>query len=287
MSQPLLQYRELAPPASLAGWVEAFWFIHTLATEQNQVQHWVLPEVSLKLVLWAPQGWDKAVSVYPPILSGPTVKAFRRPAIPGEAYLGVRFLPGAGPAFLECPGNKLTSQIHPLHQVLPAWSVTLHEKLRAVSSEAEALHVAAQQLLERTAQCQPADPLMLEAAAWGRRQENPVTLDEWSSYFDLSERQFRRRFLVAVGLPPKVYLRIVRMQSFVRSHFLKPDIHWGQVSYQAGYADQAHLVNDFRSLSGDRPTSFYRHLKDIEHAMLIHQSPQHGRNLQYSSRQVG
>ncbi len=128
---------------------------------------------------------------------------------------------------------------------------------------------------------------MIEAAAWGRRQEYPVTLDEWSSYFDLSERQFRRRFLVAVGLPPKVYLRIVRMQSFVRSHFLKPDICWGQLSYQAGYADQAHLVNDFRSLSGDRPTSFYRHLKDIEHAMLIHQSSQHGRNLQYSSRQVG
>jgi hypothetical protein len=75
MSQPLLQYREQSPPAELAAWVEAFWFIQTLATEPDQVQHWVLPEASLNLVLWAPQGWQRSASLYPPILSGPTVKA--------------------------------------------------------------------------------------------------------------------------------------------------------------------------------------------------------------------
>lgn len=287
MSQPLLQYREQAPPAELAAWVEAFWFIQTLATEPEQVQHWVLPEASLNLVLWAPEGWQRAESLYPPILSGPTVKAFRRPAIPGESYLGIRFLPGAGPAFVNRPGNKLTSLIQPLKLVLPEWSTGLAGKLRDVRSEAEAHAVVVEQLLQRTAQCQNADELMVQAAAWVRHQQEPVTLARWSSAFDLSERQFRRRFLLAVGLPPKVYLRIVRMQSFVRSHFLKPDICWGQVTYQAGYADQAHLVNDFRALSGDRPTRFYRHLKDIEHAMLIHQTSQHGRNLQYSPKQAG
>lgn len=286
MSQPLLQYREQAPPADLAGWVEAFWFIETLALTGEQAQHWVLPEASLNLVFWVPRGWQHATQMAPPILSGPTMKSFRKAAVPGEAYIGVRFRAGAGPAFVGCPGSRLTSVIQPLHVVQPDWSQRLMQQLQAVHREADAHAVILEELRSRATELPPADSLMLDAAAWLRRQKDPVTLQQWSSECGLSERQFRRRFLDAVGLSPKAYMRIERLQAFVREHLLKEDIHWGMISYQAGFADQAHLVNDFRSLSGDRPTRFHRHLQNIDHTALLEDSSADGRKVQYPPGQA-
>jgi AraC-like DNA-binding protein len=279
MSQPLLQYREEEPPTDLAGWVESFWFIQTFASAEGQ--HWVLPEASVNLVFWLPRGWQQPESMIPPILSGPTLKEFRKPATPGEAYLGVRFRAGAGPAFVDCPGSKLTSIIQPLHMVQPDWAQRLTTQLHGTHSEAEALAAVIDGLRERAHNAPPADTLMIEAAAWFRRQEGPITLQQWSSEAGLSERQFRRRFLDAVGLSPKAFMRVVRMQSFVREHMLHPHVNWGQLSYQAGFADQAHLVNEFRSLSGDRPTSFHRHVQRIDHTQILDDSAANGRKMQY------
>jgi AraC-like DNA-binding protein len=283
MSQPLLQYREEAPPVDLAGWVESFWLIQTFASTEQQAEHWVLPEASVNLVFWLPRGWQQPGSMIPPILSGPTLKEFRKPTTPGEAYLGVRFRAGAGPAFLDCPGSKLASVIQPLHMVQPDWAQRLTTLLHATRSEAEALAAVIEGLRERAPQAPPADTLMIDAAAWYRRQEDTVTLQQWSSEAGLSERQFRRRFLDAVGLSPKAFMRVVRMQSFVREHMLHPHVNWGQLSYQAGFADQAHLVNEFRSLSGDRPTSFHRHVQRIDHTQILHDSAADVRNVQYPS----
>ncbi len=283
MSQPLLQYREEAPPADLAGWVESFWLIQTFASPEQQAEHWVLPEASVNLVFWLPRGWQHPELMIPPVLSGPTVKEFRKPATPGEAYLGVRFRAGAGPAFLDCPGSQLTSIIQPIHMVQPEWAQRLAGLLRSVHTEADALEVVIDELRQRAAVAPPADTLMIDAAAWYRRQEDAVSLQQWSSEVGLSERQFRRRFLDAVGLSPKAFMRVVRMQSFVREHMLQPHVNWGKLSYQAGFADQAHLVNEFRSLSGDRPTSFHRHVQRIDHSQILHDSEVDVRNVQYPS----
>ena len=59
------------------------------------------------------------------------------------------------------------------------------------------------------------------------------------------------RSLHDVGLAPKVYQRVLRLQRFLRA--VEDDADIATAAATAGYADQAHVTRDSRDLSGETP----------------------------------
>jgi transcriptional regulator GlxA family with amidase domain len=87
-----------------------------------------------------------------------------------------------------------------------------------------------------------------------RRRHGNVEIDRLARAAGLSRRQMERRFLETVGLTPKRLARIVRFQHAVR--VLESAARPGACTMTAaacGYADQAHLIRDFRELAGTTP----------------------------------
>jgi AraC-like DNA-binding protein len=71
----------------------------------------------------------------------------------------------------------------------------------------------------------------------------------------ISERQLRRGFDQVVGVSPKHYLRIARFQRALRvarAARHKPD--WAALAEGCGYFDQAHLISEFREMTGLTPS---------------------------------
>lgn len=73
----------------------------------------------------------------------------------------------------------------------------------------------------------------------------------------LSERQLRRRFLDAVGLSPKQYARILRLQSLVKLADHQTGTEWAGLALDAGYCDQSHLNRECRALTGLSPVQLH------------------------------
>jgi AraC-like DNA-binding protein len=72
----------------------------------------------------------------------------------------------------------------------------------------------------------------------------------------LSHRRFLTVFREAVGLGPKVYCRVERLQdALARAAAGGP---WSEVALAAGYSDQAHLVREFREIAGLSPGEYRR-----------------------------
>jgi AraC-like DNA-binding protein len=69
----------------------------------------------------------------------------------------------------------------------------------------------------------------------------------------LSARQFQRCFVRQVGLPPKLYARMVRFESALALHRNAPSKPWTEIVHQTGYFDQAHFIRDSRALAGAAP----------------------------------
>ncbi|MER7163197.1 helix-turn-helix domain-containing protein, partial [Streptomyces lydicus] len=64
----------------------------------------------------------------------------------------------------------------------------------------------------------------------------------------LSERQLHRLSLDAFGYGPKTLARVLRL---VRALDLaRAEVPWAEVAARAGYADQAHLAREVKSLAG-------------------------------------
>ena len=62
---------------------------------------------------------------------------------------------------------------------------------------------------------------------------------------------------------PKQFARVSRMEKVVAARLKGSD--WADVAYAPGYNDQAHLINDFRSLIGGPPEAFFRGTLTPEH----------------------
>jgi AraC-like DNA-binding protein len=67
-----------------------------------------------------------------------------------------------------------------------------------------------------------------------------------------------RELLGWTGLPPKHLARVFRMQRALRE-VRTGHLQLAAVAQMAGYADQAHMANEFRALAAAPPTSFRSH----------------------------
>jgi transcriptional regulator GlxA family with amidase domain len=70
----------------------------------------------------------------------------------------------------------------------------------------------------------------------------------------LSSRQLEREFRSGVGLSPKALARIVRFQNLLRLVGEGPLREWAYLAVEGGYADQPHMVREFREFAGQSPS---------------------------------
>jgi hypothetical protein len=65
-----------------------------------------------------------------------------------------------------------------------------------------------------------------------------------------------KQFRATVGLAPKTYGRIDRFQSVINACRGKADVCWSRVAASYGFADQSHLIREFRRLGTVTPEEF-------------------------------
>jgi len=75
----------------------------------------------------------------------------------------------------------------------------------------------------------------------------------------ISVRKFRNDFRASVGLAPKAFARIRRLQRALRQvarESASTGRDWAHIAATSGYFDQAHMVHEFRRLTGSTPSSY-------------------------------
>lgn len=72
--------------------------------------------------------------------------------------------------------------------------------------------------------------------------------------FNLSVRQFDRKFKEYAGFSPKTYLRLVRLNKATQQHRANKPLT--QIALECGYYDQSHFIHDVKAFTGYHP-SFY------------------------------
>ena len=69
-------------------------------------------------------------------------------------------------------------------------------------------------------------------------------------------RSVQRLFREYVGVPPKWVIRRYRLHELVERLHSGQAFEGAQLALDLGYADQAHLIHDFRHLVGYTPTGY-------------------------------
>ena len=113
-------------------------------------------------------------------------------------------------------------------------------------------------------------PFLLTAAQRGPRPSAEVTR-AWRVLVDThggapigrvadavgwSHKHLIAKFTQQVGLTPKTAARLVRLDHVLARVRRDGSARWDQVATEGGYADQAHLIRDFRAFTGITPTAY-------------------------------
>lgn len=173
------------------------------------------------------------------LVAGPDTRAFV-PDGPPAPWAGLRFFPGAAPAFLGVPAHELRDRRVELAQLWPSSQVRrLSGRIAASPCPAAALEALA---LERAAPPEPALRALVSALAAGRAVASAA--DE----LGIGARQLHRRSLAAFGYGPKTLARILRLRRALS--LTRTGVPYAETAVRAGYADQAHLSRDVREFTG-------------------------------------
>jgi len=89
--------------------------------------------------------------------------------------------------------------------------------------------------------------------------EGGVPLSQLAARLGLSSRTLVRRFSSQVGITPKRFARVKRLQRVLRAVRRSSDPDWCALAAQYGYVDQAHLVHEFQELAHITPSGYKPH----------------------------
>ena len=84
-----------------------------------------------------------------------------------------------------------------------------------------------------------------------------INVNQMASEACLCRKQFERIFAEHIGISPKQYLKIIRFQSAIFQKQQNSNLSMTDLSYESGYFDQSHFINDFKSLSGLTPKQYF------------------------------
>jgi AraC-like DNA-binding protein len=165
----------------------------------------------------------------------------------------VEFAPTALHALFGIPMVELTdSALGPENLWGVAAARQLYDRLGAEATFAGRVAVIEEDLLKRVSS-RNSDPIAAAATRlW--RAGGTVRIDDLARASHLSARQFHRQFTHRVGVPPKTYARMVRLNVAIATKVAQPDVSWTYVAQCAGYFDEAHLDKDFRDLADTSPS---------------------------------
>jgi len=94
-----------------------------------------------------------------------------------------------------------------------------------------------------------------------------TTVTELCNAAGVGERQLENLFKKYVGLRPKFFSRIIRF-NYIFELVQKNKERWSSLAYEAAYYDQSHFIRNFKSFTGENPSDYAFHEKNIANFFL-------------------
>lgn len=243
-------YCEFHPGPLLTASVECFWTSTVRTAPRTPSFHRVLPDGCMDLLFDFMAPGDQRASVI-----GTMTQPFIVTTTGPVDLLGIRFRSGGLSAFLRMDAAELTDDRVSLANF---WG-PLAGEIWCSLGEATAANrpkLLREMLLARTNGRIQTAPFIhhcvtrIESACGGLR------IGDLEKSTGLSARQLERKFTRHLGISPKTFARVVRFKNVAAAAATPTPPDWAALAGDFGYADQSHLVREFKTFSGLTPTNY-------------------------------
>jgi AraC-like DNA-binding protein len=197
-----------------------------------------------------------------------------RPAM--APLFGLSFMPGAASAFLRVPVSSLNDQVVDLRDLWGQEADDLLGRLRELRTTTDRSQYLDGFLARKLANVPGPDPALAAAVMLIRANGGRLSMRALVEKVGISERRLQRLFREGTGLSPKGLSRIARLHAVLArlKRSSETGMSWAALSSDLGFADQAHLIREFRALAGVTPATYARQgaLSDLFNTALAEEA---------------
>jgi AraC-like DNA-binding protein len=237
-----------APSADLAFWIAHYWMISWDLRGCEPHIGESLPHPNIHMVFG-----ESAAKIY-----GVQTHKFVRILEGKSQVFGVKFRPGGFRAFVDVPVSKLADRTIPAKRVFGDDVETLGAALLSSSKEKEKVEAANAFFHERVPPPNKTIELADQLVGLILQEPEIKTVDDLVIRTGLGKRSLQRIFSEYVGVSPKWVIRRYRLHELIEKLNSGEQMNWAQVAVELGYFDQAHLINDFKSIVGASPVQYQK-----------------------------
>lgn len=254
--------RRPAPP--LAPFIDTLWTSERVAGLAH-AREWNLPTGCADLVVPLTQAglhrYDGLADASGRWLAGGLLQGVQQHATLRDtasalAVVGVHFRPAGLAAFFGAPADRFTDRQLPLDDLWPDFAPQLQQRLtgpRGLAPPVQRLALLEQMLLDRLRPAAEPDAMVGWALQRLAAGDNRIGAVQRAS--GCSPARFIARYRAACGLSPKRHAALMRFNNLLNRPHREA---WSLAAAEAGYADRAHLVREFRRIAGFTPGQYRR-----------------------------
>ncbi len=190
------------------------------------------------------------------LLSGVSTSKFTRILEGQDFAFGVKFKPGGLRPFLDSPVASLTDRIVAASDVFGDEGNELENTLNSCRGEDEMVYAMESFFFRRLPGPDQNAELVDRLVGQILCQPQIRSVDDLSYQTGLGKRSLQRLFREYAGISPKWVIRRYRLHDLVEALEDGGQINWSDLALKLGYFDQAHLINDFRAITGYSPAEY-------------------------------
>jgi AraC-like DNA-binding protein len=250
-----------APTGFLAQFVTCLWYFQGTRAKRELA----LPTGTVELVI---NLRDEPVRIYSDvsdtlgrkldnaIVSGTQSRYIVLDSAHQTSVLGIHFRPGGATLCFGSPLGELADRQVGLEDLWGSSAKLLREQLQQAGSPLAMFAFMERALLSHMTERAAHHPAVALALRQFTAAPTAARVHEVVKASGYSAKRFIRLFTDGVGLPPKRFCRILRLQSVIQRLARGASVEWPDVAADCGYYDQSHLIRDFRAMTGVTPTQY-------------------------------
>jgi len=169
-------------------------------------------------------------------------------------FLIVRLKPEGAAYLIGERMQEFVNEKIDLGNLFSAAEVSLLEEMLMEASDSAARFARIESVLLRNLRQRQPDPIVCRAAQCLRRNPS-LRVRRLAAQLDVCERHLSRGFRAMFGASPKQFARVARIEKILAMR--QAGSAWADIAYACGFADQAHMINDFDAIVGETPQRLF------------------------------
>lgn len=255
-----LGFQLVSPSRVLRPYIRSFWQIRPESSLAGYHEEYMHPTGGYGIVLNLGETvkLDGRPISEPVFLDGTNTVSRKMGFFGQNEVIGVRFKEGGAFPFLGLPLSELQNEATLLDALEDRTLLELHGRLWEAQSLEARVELLEEWLIGRLSVGIERSSLVPASLAILRRRGWTLPIPKVADALAVGQRQLERLFRSQVGMSPRQYSRLLRVEAARQALRRTAEATTTMVGAELGYHDQSHFIRDFTAVVGMTPYAYLK-----------------------------